>query len=98
MTRAAALMADGGPIPVAGHPDPLSLLASEDPQLEANKRLVFDMWRGIINAGHVELADRLLAEGYIQHSPSCRPDAPRSSRSCPLCRAVTKSRSWSHRP
>lgn len=54
---------------VTGHPDPLSLLASDDPALAANKRLVFDLWRGIVNAGHVELADELLAEGYIQHSP-----------------------------
>jgi predicted SnoaL-like aldol condensation-catalyzing enzyme len=47
----------------------LSLLESEDPVLAGNKRLVFDMWRGILNAGHVDLADELLAEAYIQHSP-----------------------------
>jgi predicted SnoaL-like aldol condensation-catalyzing enzyme len=51
------------------HPDPLSHLADPDPRLAANKRLVFDMWRGIVNAGHVELADEMLQEGYIQHSP-----------------------------
>jgi len=60
---------EGKPVAVVGHPDPLSLLASDDPVLAANKRLVFDVWRGILNAGHVELADELLAEGYIQHSP-----------------------------
>jgi predicted SnoaL-like aldol condensation-catalyzing enzyme len=54
---------------VAGHPDPLTLLASGDAALAANKRLVFDFWRGIVNAGHVELADELLQESYIQHSP-----------------------------
>jgi predicted SnoaL-like aldol condensation-catalyzing enzyme len=54
---------------VAGYPDPLTLLASDDATLAANKRLVFDFWRGIVNAGHVELADELLAESYIQHSP-----------------------------
>lgn len=54
---------------VTGHPEPLSLLASDDPALAANKRLVFDLWRSIVNAGHVELADQLLAENYIQHSP-----------------------------
>jgi predicted SnoaL-like aldol condensation-catalyzing enzyme len=59
----------GEPAPVVGHPDPLSLLASEDPALAANKRLVFDFWRGVLNAGHLELVDELLAEGYIQHSP-----------------------------
>jgi predicted SnoaL-like aldol condensation-catalyzing enzyme len=54
---------------VAAHPDPLSLLSDKDPSLAANKRLVFDMWRSIVNAGHVELADDMLQEGYIQHSP-----------------------------
>jgi predicted SnoaL-like aldol condensation-catalyzing enzyme len=54
---------------VVGHPEPLALLASDDATLAANKRLVFDFWRGIVNAGHVELADELLVEGYIQHSP-----------------------------
>jgi predicted SnoaL-like aldol condensation-catalyzing enzyme len=64
----AAIVA-GEPVPVVGHPDPLSLLASDDPNLAANKRLVLDFWRGVLNAGHLELADELLAEDYIQHSP-----------------------------
>lgn len=54
---------------LAAHPAPLLLLEDHDAALAANKRLVFDMWRGVVNAGHVELADRLLAETYIQHSP-----------------------------
>jgi len=33
---------------------------------------VFDMWRSIVNAGHVEVADELLVEGYVQHSPVLR--------------------------
>jgi predicted SnoaL-like aldol condensation-catalyzing enzyme len=64
-----APVANTSPAPVVGHPSPLSLLESDDPALAANKRLVFDMWRGILNAGRVELADEFLAEGYIQHSP-----------------------------
>jgi predicted SnoaL-like aldol condensation-catalyzing enzyme len=58
-----------GPVGVNGHPDPLSLIEDKDPALAANKRLVFDMWRSIVNAGHVELADDMLQEGYVQHSP-----------------------------
>ena len=54
---------------VNGHPDPLSLLNHADPVLAANKRLVFDMWRSVVNAGHVDLADTMLTEGYRQHSP-----------------------------
>ena len=54
---------------VIAHPAPLAALESADPGLAANKRLVFDLWRSIVNAGHIEMADRLLAEHYIQHSP-----------------------------
>ncbi|OJW72732.1 MAG: hypothetical protein BGO57_07520 [Sphingomonadales bacterium 63-6] len=57
------------PEEVMGHPDPLALLEDDNPALAANKRLAFDMWRSIVNAGHVELADSMLQEGYIQHSP-----------------------------
>ena len=59
----------GGPVPVTPHPDQLSLLRSADPALAANKRLFFDMWRTVLNAGHLEVADELVAEDYIQHSP-----------------------------
>ena len=58
-----------GPVEVASHPDPLSLLQDTDPARAANKRLVFDMWRSIVNAGQIELADEMLQEDYIQHSP-----------------------------
>ncbi|WP_305097206.1 nuclear transport factor 2 family protein [Croceibacterium aestuarii] len=61
--------AKDGMVDLWAHPHPLSLLADADPQLAANKRLVFDMWRSVVNAGHEELADSMLAEGYIQHSP-----------------------------
>jgi predicted SnoaL-like aldol condensation-catalyzing enzyme len=54
--------------PVA-HPEPLAALSGGNVVLAANKRLVFDMWRSIVNAGQVELADQMLTEGYIQHSP-----------------------------
>jgi predicted SnoaL-like aldol condensation-catalyzing enzyme len=57
---------------VLAHPDPLVALQSADPRLAANKRLAFDLWRSVVNAGHVEMADTLLAEGYIQHSPVLR--------------------------
>lgn len=57
-------------VPVTGHPDPLSLLQDADPERARNKQLVFDFWRSIVNGGHVELADEMLAEHYVQHSPS----------------------------
>jgi predicted SnoaL-like aldol condensation-catalyzing enzyme len=51
-------------------PDQASLLRSGDPKLAANKKLVFDMWRAIIQGGHTELAPRYFTEGYIQHNPN----------------------------
>lgn len=61
---------EGQSVPVTAHRDPASLLESTDRRLEANKRLVWDMWRTILNAGHVEAADRYLTEDYIQHNPT----------------------------
>ena len=61
--------APGEPAPVTAHPDQLALLHNDDPALAANKRLLFDMWRTVLNAGHLEVADLLVAEDYIQHSP-----------------------------
>lgn len=51
-------------------PDQKALLAGSNPKLAANKRLVYDFWREIIDAGHVDLADKYLAESYIQHNPN----------------------------
>lgn len=59
----------GEAVPVTGHPDPLSLLTHADPELASNKRLVFDFWRSIVNAGQIELADDMQKENYTQHSP-----------------------------
>ena len=46
------------------------LLASPDARLAANKRLVYDFWREVFEAGHMELAERYMAEDYIQHNPN----------------------------
>lgn len=59
----------GKPVPVMAHSDPLTLLQNADPALAANKRLLFDMWRTALNAGHIEVLDEVVAEDYIQHSP-----------------------------
>lgn len=50
--------------------DQSQLLASTDPVLAANKRLVYDFWREVFEGGHLELADKYLAESYIQHNPN----------------------------
>ena len=57
-------------VPPVGVSDQLALLKSADPKLAANKKLVFDMWRTIIQAAHVEEAEKMFTEGYIQHNPN----------------------------
>jgi predicted SnoaL-like aldol condensation-catalyzing enzyme len=59
----------GEPAPVIAHPDQLALLHNDDPALATSKRLLFDMWRIVLNAGHLERADEFVAENYVQHSP-----------------------------
>jgi len=59
-----------GQVPPTGVTDQAALLASKDPKLAANKKLVFDMWRAIVQAGHTELAPRYFTESYIQHNPN----------------------------
>ncbi len=55
--------------PVAA-PDQAALLKAGDPKLAANKKLVFDMYRAIIQAGRTDLAPQYFTEGYIQHNPN----------------------------
>ncbi|MGD8808951.1 MAG: nuclear transport factor 2 family protein [Gammaproteobacteria bacterium] len=47
-----------------------ALLASDDPQLAANKKLVWDMWRNFLQARDIDAADMYLAPEYHQHNPN----------------------------
>jgi predicted SnoaL-like aldol condensation-catalyzing enzyme len=47
-----------------------ALLASDDPKLAANKRLVYDMYREIVQGGHADRVEAYFTEGYIQHNPN----------------------------
>ncbi len=47
-----------------------ALLKSDNPKEAANKKLVFDMWRAVIQGGHVEMAEKYFTESYIQHNPN----------------------------
>jgi predicted SnoaL-like aldol condensation-catalyzing enzyme len=62
----------GGPLPVRGTPGvaQIAMLASADPLLANNKRVVFDTWRQIPEGGREELAAIYLDETYIQHNPN----------------------------
>ena len=56
--------------PVMAAKDQQALLKSDDPQLAANKKLVFDMWRTFLSAHHIDAADQYLAPEYHQHNPN----------------------------
>jgi predicted SnoaL-like aldol condensation-catalyzing enzyme len=56
--------------PVTGVPDPEALVKDKDPKLEANKRLIYNLFREILEARHMELADKYLAQDFIQHNPN----------------------------
>ena len=57
-------------LPVTPAPDQEALLQSDDPQLAHNKRFVYDFWREVLEGRHVELAEKYMSEGYIQHNPN----------------------------
>jgi predicted SnoaL-like aldol condensation-catalyzing enzyme len=57
-------------VPVQANPNHAQMLASADPQLAANKRLVYDFWREVFEAAQMERAEVYLAETYIQHNPN----------------------------
>jgi len=57
-------------VPVVAATDQEALLKSTDARLAANKRLVYDFWREVFEAGHMDLADKYMADGYIQHNPN----------------------------
>jgi predicted SnoaL-like aldol condensation-catalyzing enzyme len=57
-------------VPVVAQASHDQLLASSDAKLAANKRLVYDFWREVFEGGQLQLADKYLAESYIQHNPN----------------------------
>jgi predicted SnoaL-like aldol condensation-catalyzing enzyme len=65
---------DGGPQPVKGAVGDAQrgLLAAGDKRLAANKRLVFDLWRELVDAGRSDRAARYVAPAFIEHDPNAR--------------------------
>lgn len=56
-------------VAVTENKDHESMLLSADPKLVANKKLVYDFWREVFEGGHMDLAEKYIAENYIQHNP-----------------------------
>ena len=57
-------------VPVTAAADQSALLKSSSPRLARNKRLVYDFWRSVLEARHVELGPKYMQETYIQHNPN----------------------------
>jgi len=47
-----------------------AMLYSKDPGLAANKKIVYDFWREVLEAGHLDLAPKYMTETYYQHNPN----------------------------
>lgn len=56
-------------VPVTPGADQQAMLKSSEPKVAANKKLVYDFWREVFEAGHMEKVDQYMAETYIQHNP-----------------------------
>jgi predicted SnoaL-like aldol condensation-catalyzing enzyme len=64
---AALLYAHVDPKPLANQED---LLKDRDPKMAANKKLVYDFWREVLEARHLDLAEKYMRTDYIQHNPN----------------------------
>ena len=67
--KPAAEAVDGFAPPVVAV-DHEQLLASDDPQLAANKRFCYDMYRTVLQAGRADRVRDFIADDYIQHNPN----------------------------
>jgi len=70
----AALLGQTPVTPNAKSPEELA--KSSNKQLEANKMLVLNLFREVLEARHMELADKYLAADFIQHNPNAANGLP----------------------
>ena len=57
-------------LPVTTASDQQALLKSDNPQLAANKKLLFDFWREVFQTHDMTSAPKYMAEDYMQHNPN----------------------------
>jgi len=55
---------------VVASPKPDLLFTSPDATLNKNKQVTYHIVKDLLECGHWELADKYIAEGYIQHNPN----------------------------
>jgi len=70
-----AIAQQSGAIAVSATPptvpsDHAPLLHSDDPRLAANKRLVYDMYRIVLQGGYADRAGEFIRADYVQHNPN----------------------------
>lgn len=72
----AAEVTEGETAPVIAA-DQEALLASDDPVLRRNKRLCYDLYRILLQAGRADRVREFIGETYVQHNPNVAsgPDA-----------------------
>lgn len=70
LVAAAAPLPALAQVPVQANPNQEQMLQDPEPGLAANKRLVYDFWREVFEAGHMDLAEKYMAESYVQHNPN----------------------------
>lgn len=56
--------------PVMLATDQASLLRSSDPHLAANKKLVFDYWREVLQARDLSKAGQYMTPDFVEHNPT----------------------------
>ncbi|MDJ1472392.1 nuclear transport factor 2 family protein [Cytophagaceae bacterium DM2B3-1] len=56
--------------PVTSAADPEKLFTSSDTRLHKNKQVVYHIVKDLLECNHWELADKYIAEDYIQHNPN----------------------------
>jgi predicted SnoaL-like aldol condensation-catalyzing enzyme len=70
---AAGLLSNAGAFaqePVVGARDPEALFHSSDPELNANKQVVYHIFKDILEGGNTAAIDKYMTARYIQHNPN----------------------------
>lgn len=57
-------------VPVQLAVDQQALLKSSDAQLAANKKLVYDYWREVLQGHDLSKAEQYMTEDFIEHNPT----------------------------
>jgi predicted SnoaL-like aldol condensation-catalyzing enzyme len=55
---------------VVGSKDPDALFHSSDPKLNANKQVVYHIFKDILEGNNIEAIDKYMTARYIQHNPN----------------------------